>query len=61
MGNNPSFYRLLPGAQPLELLAQRLIWSIPCYYWFDYLLKIELAGVLFSKIDALFLCVYLVH
>lgn len=28
-GITPLFYRLLPGAQPLELLAQRLIWSIP--------------------------------
>lgn len=28
-GVTPLFYRLLPGAQPLELLAQRLIWSIP--------------------------------
>ncbi|NHW58578.1 EamA family transporter RarD, partial [Escherichia coli] len=28
-GITPLFYRLLPGAQPLEMLAQRLIWSIP--------------------------------
>ncbi|QCJ69242.1 EamA family transporter RarD [Providencia heimbachae] len=28
-GVTPLFYRLLPGAQSLELLAQRLIWSIP--------------------------------
>lgn len=28
-GITPLFYRLLPGAQPLELLAQRVIWSIP--------------------------------
>lgn len=28
-GITPLFYRLLPGAQALELLAQRLIWSIP--------------------------------
>ncbi|EPH9896020.1 EamA family transporter RarD [Providencia stuartii] len=28
-GITPLFYRLLPGAEPLELLAQRVIWSIP--------------------------------
>lgn len=28
-GITPLFYQLLPGAQPLEMLAQRLIWSIP--------------------------------
>ncbi|MCW2258132.1 RarD protein [Providencia alcalifaciens] len=28
-GITPLFYRLLPGAQPLELLAKRVIWSIP--------------------------------
>lgn len=28
-GITPLFYRLLPGAQPLELLAQRVIWSLP--------------------------------
>lgn len=27
-GITPLFYRLLPGAEPLELLAQRVIWSI---------------------------------
>lgn len=29
MGITPLFYRLLPGAEPLELLAQRVIWSLP--------------------------------
>lgn len=28
-GITPLFYRLLPGAEPLELLAQRVIWSLP--------------------------------
>lgn len=28
-GITPLFYRLLPGVQPLELLSQRVLWSIP--------------------------------
>ncbi|SST03378.1 chloramphenicol-sensitive protein [Acinetobacter baumannii] len=28
-GITPLFYRLLPGAEPLELLTQRVIWSLP--------------------------------
>lgn len=27
--DHTAFYRLLPGAEPLELLAQRVIWSLP--------------------------------
>lgn len=28
-GITPLFYRLLPGAEPLEMLAQRVLWSLP--------------------------------
>ncbi|MEX6399437.1 hypothetical protein AB6E88_21040 [Providencia hangzhouensis] len=31
-GITPLFYRLLPGAEPLELLAERLIWSVPILF-----------------------------
>ncbi len=33
-GITPLFYRLLPGAEPLELLAERLIWSVPILFLF---------------------------
>ena len=58
MGITPLFYRLLPGAQPLEMLAQRLIWSIPLYYSFDSLLKIEHDGAVLQDKRSV-LCVYL--
>ncbi|ELX8379469.1 EamA family transporter RarD [Providencia vermicola] len=38
-GITPLFYRLLPGAEPLELLAQRVIWSIPFLLLIRLLIK----------------------
>ncbi len=38
-GVTPLFYRLLPGAQSLELLAQRLIWSIPFLFLIRLVIK----------------------
>nr|WP_314263350.1 EamA family transporter RarD [uncultured Moellerella sp.] len=38
-GITPLYYRLMPGAQPLELLAQRVIWSIPLLLIIRQLLK----------------------
>lgn len=38
-GITPLYYRLMPGAQPLELLAQRIIWSIPLLLIIRYLIK----------------------
>ncbi|MBZ3682573.1 MULTISPECIES: EamA family transporter RarD [Providencia] len=38
-GITPLFYRLLPGAEPLELLAERLIWSIPILFFVHLIIK----------------------
>ncbi|AXH64350.1 MULTISPECIES: EamA family transporter RarD [Providencia] len=38
-GITPLFYRLLPGAEPLELLAERLIWSIPILFFVRLIIK----------------------
>ncbi|EOV8089764.1 EamA family transporter RarD [Providencia huaxiensis] len=38
-GITPLFYRLLPGAEPLELLAQRLIWSVPILFFVRLIIK----------------------
>lgn len=38
-GITPLFYRLLPGAQALELLAQRLIWSVPLLFLIRLIIK----------------------
>lgn len=38
-GITPLFYRLLPDADPLELLAQRLIWSIPLLFLIRVMIK----------------------
>ncbi|MEX9607834.1 EamA family transporter RarD [Providencia huaxiensis] len=38
-GITPLFYRLLPGAEPLELLADRLIWSIPILFFVRLIIK----------------------
>ncbi|WP_369311930.1 EamA family transporter RarD [Providencia rettgeri] len=38
-GITPLFYRLLPEAEPLELLAQRLIWSIPLLFLIRIVMK----------------------
>lgn len=38
-GITPLFYRLLPGALPLEMLAQRLIWSIPLLLLVRFFIK----------------------
>lgn len=38
-GITPLFYRLLPEAEPLELLAQRLIWSIPLLFLIRLVIK----------------------
>lgn len=38
-GITPLFYRLLPGAEPLELLAERLIWSVPILFLVRLVIK----------------------
>lgn len=38
-GITPLFYRLLPGAEPLELLAERLIWSAPILFFVRLIIK----------------------
>ncbi|EPL9569484.1 EamA family transporter RarD [Providencia rettgeri] len=38
-GITPLFYRLLPEAEPLELLAERLIWSIPLLFLIRLVIK----------------------
>ncbi|HFD7559783.1 TPA: EamA family transporter RarD [Providencia rettgeri] len=38
-GITPLFYRLLPGAEPLELLAERLIWSVPILFFVRLIIK----------------------
>ncbi|HGN1706972.1 TPA: EamA family transporter RarD [Providencia rettgeri] len=38
-GITPLFYRLLPGAEPLELLAERLIWSVPILFFIRLIIK----------------------
>ncbi|MEX6314848.1 EamA family transporter RarD [Providencia manganoxydans] len=38
-GITPLFYRLLPGAEPLELLAQRVIWSVPFLLLIRFIIK----------------------
>ncbi|HBH7052244.1 TPA: EamA family transporter RarD [Morganella morganii] len=38
-GITPLFYRLLPGVQPLELLSQRVLWSIPLLLFARFFLK----------------------
>ncbi|WP_323085049.1 EamA family transporter RarD [Providencia alcalifaciens] len=38
-GITPLFYRLLPDAQAMELLAQRLIWSLPFLFFIRLLIK----------------------
>ena len=61
MGNNPLFYRLLPGAQPLELLAQRLIWSIPLLLLVRLFIKNRTRWRAVLQDRRSILCVYLVH
>lgn len=38
-GITPLFYRLLPEAEPLELLSERLIWSIPLLFLIRLVIK----------------------
>lgn len=52
-GITPLFYKMLPDANVLELLAQRLFWSIPLLLLLRLLFKTERRGSRFGKINAL--------
>lgn len=58
-GITPLFYRLLPGVQPLELLSQRVLWSIPLLLFVRVFLKnrTRFRGVWADK-RSLFLCFF---
>lgn len=56
-GITPLFYRLLPGAQPLELLSQRVIWSIPLLLLVRLFIKHKTRfNAIFRDKRSLFMC-----
>lgn len=58
-GITPLFYRLLPGAQALELLAQRLIWSIPLLLLVRLFIKNRTSWrAIFQDKRSIFMCLF---
>lgn len=58
-GITPLFYRLLPGAQALELLAQRLIWSIPLLLLVRLFIKNRTSWrAIFQDKRSVFMCLF---
>ncbi|BBU97151.1 MULTISPECIES: EamA family transporter RarD [Providencia] len=58
-GITPLFYRLLPGAEPLELLAERLIWSVPILFLVRLIIKNKsLWREVWSDKQSIILCLF---
>ncbi|NIA45583.1 MULTISPECIES: EamA family transporter RarD [Providencia] len=58
-GITPLFYRLLPGAEPLELLAERLIWSVPILFFIRLIIKNKsLWGQVWADKKSIVLCFF---